>query len=450
MAKNKVIGVIAALVIAGGLAAGGYYYNDHVVSQKVQQDRIIGEQAVAAQTSSQATTQTSTQTEAVKQVKTADDQIVKVDDQQEKKEQADVNQDEQTATKDADQAKVAQDNAKKAEATVQKDQEVVNKDQAKNDSTKATTEQTTVQKTEQQVKQDEATAKVDQAKAQAAAQAEQIAKDKVAKDQAAAKAEAAQASKVTSATVAVGPTNTAIVPNGNIIQSAKAYAVPANEVNQMVNGKYPGNQKEIFLTFDDGPSVTNTPKILNTLKKYGVHATFFVLGSELQSQASKNVIKEEIMDGNAIADHSYSHSYTKLYPGNTVNVSAFMNEFNATNDILRSVLGKNFNARVVRMPGGYMSRVYYHDKNLPALNAAFNEAGIASVDWNAETGDATGRAYSPSELVQNAEKETKGYDHIVLLMHDIKSNTAAALPQLIEYYKSHGYAFKVISNTGIN
>ncbi|MGL4742419.1 MAG: polysaccharide deacetylase family protein [Sarcina sp.] len=422
MSKNKIIGIIVAVVIIGGLAGGGYYYYNHNNSKaKTTQEQVAG---------------VSSTQNPVNQVKEADQQIVKADQVQEQQDIAAEKTSNQTAAKDAEQAKAEESAAKQASAAAAKDQAAQNGTQAKVEQTDAI--------------KDAAQAKIDQNNAAKATAVGVAAENAAQKQENAAQTEQNAEKQVTAGAVAVGPTNTAIVPNGNIITSAKSYAVPANEVNQMVNGKYPGKQKEIFLTFDDGPSAVNTPKVLNTLKQYGVHATFFVLGSEIQSQTDKNIIKDEIMDGNAIADHSYSHSYTKLYPGNSVNVSAFMNEFNATNDILRNVLGKNFNARVVRMPGGYMSRVYYHDKNLPALNSAFSKAGITSVDWNAETGDATGKAYTPSQLVQNAINETKGYNHVILLMHDIKSNTAAALPQLIQYYKSQGYAFKVISNTGIN
>ncbi|MGL4761975.1 MAG: polysaccharide deacetylase family protein [Sarcina sp.] len=392
MASHKVTGIIAALVIAGGLAVGGYYYNDHVISAKIQQDKVISNNT-AATSGSNAETSKQDVSKATENKNTTNETISQKD----------------TIKADAD---------KKAEASE------VAKEKA-----------------------DAAKAKADKEQATKEAQA---AKEAAAKAQVSKNSQVKPVIKPEPAKPAVGPTNNEIVPNGNIITSAKSYAVPANEVNEMVNGKYPGNEKEIFLTFDDGPSVTNTPKVLNVLKEYGVHGTFFVLGSELKSNADKAIVKDEIMQGNAIADHSYSHSYKILYPHNSVDVSTFMKEYNETNDIMRSILGKNFNARVVRMPGGYMSRVYYHDKHLPALNAAFKNAGVTSVDWNAETGDATGKAYTPNELVQNAIKETKGYDHIVLLMHDIKSNTASALPQLIQYYKSQGYEFKVISNTGIN
>ncbi|MGL4453292.1 MAG: polysaccharide deacetylase family protein [Sarcina sp.] len=244
------------------------------------------------------------------------------------------------------------------------------------------------------------------------------------------------------------PNPTDIIPNDNIIYAAKNYAVPANDVATMLAGKSTNKTKEIFLTFDDGPS-KYTPEVLKILKEKGVHATFFVLGSQLaESNEHKDYLKQEILDGNAIANHTYSHNFKTLYPHNSVDVSTFMGEINKTNDIMKSILGNNFNARVLRMPGGYMSRAYYHDKNLPELNSELDKMHITSIDWDAETGDATGKRYTPQQLVNNAIKETKDETHIILLMHDsaTKKTTVEALPELIDYYKSQGYEFKVIEN----
>ena len=242
-----------------------------------------------------------------------------------------------------------------------------------------------------------------------------------------------------------------IVPNGNIIYSAQSYAVPANEVQQMLEGKSKDTQKQVFLTFDDGPS-PNTEKILKILKDEGVHATFFVLGSSIKSEEGKKLLKEEIESGNAIANHSYSHDYRKLYPHNSVDVPVFMNEINTTNDEMRKILGDDFNARVVRMPGGYMSRRYYKDPSLPALNTAFNKEHITSIDWDAETGDATGKKYTAAQILQNVEKQTKNETHVVLLMHDAaaKKQTVETLPEVIQYFKNNGYEFKVISNPTVD
>lgn len=247
------------------------------------------------------------------------------------------------------------------------------------------------------------------------------------------------------------PKPTDIMPNGNIIYAADSYAISADEVEKMLEGKASNNDKEIFLTFDDGPS-ENTREILKILKEEDVHATFFDIGSALKdNKENQELLKQEIDQGNAVAGHSFSHDYKTLYPGNSVDVNKFMSELNETNEIMQSVLGKNFNARVIRMPGGYMSRRYYRDPNLKALDEAFAKDNIVSIDWDAETGDATGRHYTVEQYVENSAKNINTLNHIILLMHDAaaKKETVQALPAIIKFYKEHGYAFKVIKNTPV-
>lgn len=247
------------------------------------------------------------------------------------------------------------------------------------------------------------------------------------------------------------PKPTDIIPNGNIIYAADSYAVSADEVEKMLQGKSTNTDKEIFLTFDDGPS-ENTREILKILKEEDVHATFFDIGSALKdNKENQELLKQEIDQGNAVAGHSFSHNYKILYPGNSVDVNKFMSELNETNEIMKSVLGKNFNARVIRMPGGYMSRRYYRDPNLKALDEAFAKDNIVSIDWDAETGDATGRHYTVEQYVQNSAKNINNLNHVILLMHDAaaKKETVQALPAIIKFYKEHGYAFKVIKNTPV-
>ena len=247
------------------------------------------------------------------------------------------------------------------------------------------------------------------------------------------------------------PKETDIVPNGNIIYGAESYAVSADKVEKMLEGKAEDNNKEIFLTFDDGPS-ENTREILKILKEENVHATFFDIGSALKdNKENQELLKQEIEEGNAVAGHSFSHDYKTLYPGNSVNVSKFMDELDETNNIMRSVLGNNFNARVIRMPGGYMSRRYYRDPNLKALDEAFKKNNIVSIDWDAETGDATGKHYTVEQYVENSAKNINTLNHVILLMHDAaaKKETVQALPAIIKFYKEHGYEFKVIKNTEV-
>ena len=240
-----------------------------------------------------------------------------------------------------------------------------------------------------------------------------------------------------------------VMPGMNITYEADKYAVDAKDVQAMANDTYKGEGKYVFLTFDDGPS-NSTEKILNTLKDKDVHGTFFVLGSSIENDSKRQeYLKEELKSGNAIANHSYSHDFKKLYPGNKLNIDYFMDEFNKTNDIMQSILGGEFDCRVLRMPGGYGTRKYYKDPSLKEFDNTLQENGIINVDWNALDGDAEGKPYSTEQMLNYVKKTSKGKNHVVILMHDAagKEKTVEILPQIIDYYKNDGYEFKVIKNT---
>ncbi|EOU1464550.1 polysaccharide deacetylase [Clostridium perfringens] len=240
-----------------------------------------------------------------------------------------------------------------------------------------------------------------------------------------------------------------VMPGMNITYEADKYAVDAKDVQAMANDTYKGEGKYVFLTFDDGPS-NSTEKILNILKDKDVHGTFFVLGSSIEKDAKRQeYLKEELKSGNAIANHSYSHDFKKLYPGNKLKIDYFMDEFNKTNDIMKSILGGEFDCKVLRMPGGYGTRKYYKDPSLKEFDNTLQENGIINVDWNALDGDAEGKPYSTEEMLNYVKKTSKGKNHVVILMHDAagKEKTVEILPQIIDYYKNEGYEFKVIKNT---
>ena len=240
-----------------------------------------------------------------------------------------------------------------------------------------------------------------------------------------------------------------VMPGMNITYEADKYAVDGKDVQAMANDTYKGEGKYVFLTFDDGPS-NSTEKILNILKDKDVHGTFFVLGSSIEKDSKKQeYLKEELKSGNAIANHSYSHDFKKLYPGNKLKIDSFMDEFNKTNDIMQSILGGEFDCKVLRMPGGYGTRKYYKDPSLKEFDDTLQENGIINVDWNALDGDAEGKPYSTEEMLNYVKKTSKGKNHVVILMHDAagKEKTVEILPQIIDYYKNEGYDFKVIKNT---
>ena len=231
-----------------------------------------------------------------------------------------------------------------------------------------------------------------------------------------------------------------------VSHEGKKYSYDAKKVAEKLNKyDYSNNgEKVVFLTFDDGASKTNTPKILDILKEEDVKATFFVLGQTVENggEEAKNLIKREFEEGHAIANHSYSHDIKKLYPGRTLDIEAFKEDFEKNEKFLQSILGKYFSTRVIRCPGGYMSW-----KGMDPLDKHLEENNMVSIDWNALNADAEGRRKNANELVDYAIKTSKGKEVVVLLMHDTykKEETVKALPSIIKYFKDNGYEFKTLS-----
>ena len=222
--------------------------------------------------------------------------------------------------------------------------------------------------------------------------------------------------------------------NGNI-EKASIDKLNKEQIENIKN-IYKSDEKRVFLTFDDGPSSTVTPIILDILKQENIKATFFVLGNMVKN--NPNMIVREYEEGHYIANHGYSHIYRKIYE----NENKVLEEYEITNKHIQDALGKkDFNSNVFRFPGGsfggYYSEVKTNAKKL------LEEKGIASLDWNALTNDSAGA--NTEELIMKNLKETcGGKNSVVVLMHDApnKKLTAETLPKVISYLREQGFEFK--------
>jgi peptidoglycan/xylan/chitin deacetylase (PgdA/CDA1 family) len=235
------------------------------------------------------------------------------------------------------------------------------------------------------------------------------------------------------------------VPKQNEIKKEEPKAVKLDaetkvEVKDKVENKevekknIPSNEKEAFLTFDDGPTKGITSEILDILKQKQVKATFFVIGKMVES--NKDILLREKEEGHAIANHSFSHDYKYLYadPNN------FVEDINKADAELKNIL-EGYNSKLIRFPGGSFG------KELEIYRQAITDAGYHYIDWNSLNGDAEGKGNWPVEkLVQNIKATSAGKNRLVILMHDapLKQTTVQALPQIIDYLKSQGYSFKTL------
>ena len=198
---------------------------------------------------------------------------------------------------------------------------------------------------------------------------------------------------------------------------------------------YKSEPRRVFLTFDDGPSQTVTPVILDTLKAENIKATFFVLGSRVELNPS--IVKREYEDGHYIASHGYSHVYSQIYSSS----QAVIDEYNKTLTSIRNAIGEpEYNPHLFRYPGGYYGGRYYKIKQEAAV--LLEQNNIAYIDWNALTADAAGNT-TQEQFIAELEKTVPKHNTIVALMHDAggKKATAESLPQIIAYFRERGFEF---------
>ena len=208
-----------------------------------------------------------------------------------------------------------------------------------------------------------------------------------------------------------------------------------SQIENIYNGE---EGKRVFLTFDDGPSSEVTPYILDILEKYDIKATFFVLGNRVK--ANPELVKREYEEGHYIANHGYTHKYSKIYES----VDSVLEEYNRTENLIREAIGNSsYSSNLFRFPGGSKGGTYEEIKK--EARKKLKETGIAYLDWSALTYDAGG-ADCKEEILTNLKETINGWDNVVILMHDAadKKITYETLEDVIKYLQDEGYAFKNI------
>ena len=240
---------------------------------------------------------------------------------------------------------------------------------------------------------------------------------------------------------------TTLKPGSNHNIAAVDYAYDVTAVRNTIKGYSQEVQgKIVFLTSDDGIDDNLTPQVMDTLTAYGVPATFFHIGYTI-TEENADILKRQIKEGHAIASHSLSHNFNLLYPGRVPNQEQIVSEVQQTNANFQAILGKDFNTRVFRYPGGHMSW-----NGLEATDTSLANLGMEWIDWNMLTGDAEPLAVRPTTsegmmaYLDGSQKYFPETEVKVVLMHDTagKELTAQTLPQIIEYYQNQGYTFGVL------
>ena len=179
------------------------------------------------------------------------------------------------------------------------------------------------------------------------------------------------------------------------------------------------NRKVVALTFDDGPNPATTNQALDTLSKYGIKATFFVLGKNVSG--NEEILKRMKADGHVIGNHSWSHPVLSK-----LSLDEAKKQITDTEDALTKVLGSS--SKLMRPPYGAIT-----DDIRNSLDLSFIMWDVDSLDWKSK---------NEASILTEIQREVKNGS--IILMHDIHTESVNALPKVIDYLKGQGYDFVTI------
>ena len=175
------------------------------------------------------------------------------------------------------------------------------------------------------------------------------------------------------------------------------------------------SSKVVYLTFDDGPIPDCTPQVLDILAQYGVKATFFMVGENVERYPQ--LLKRVRAEGHAVGNHTYHH-----LKGYKTCTHTYLQDAREANSLLQTHL--------FRPPHG---RMKYSQKK------ALREEGYTIYLWDVLTHD-----YNPRYSVEKMFAVVKRYTRngSIIVMHDSlksKDRMLVLLPQLIEWLHAEGY-----------
>lgn len=191
-------------------------------------------------------------------------------------------------------------------------------------------------------------------------------------------------------------------------------------------------EKAIYLTFDDGCIPQITPQVLDILDRYGVKATFFCVGDNIEKYPE--VFQQLIVAGHAVGNHTYHH-----LPGWHTATKDYLADVARTDAVIDSHLPQNIAARRVRLFRPPYGRMRFAQKRQLLQSHRI-------VLWDVLTHDYS-KAYTPQQIMCAIRSYSRAGS--VVVFHDsLKAgkNMLAVLPQALDYWLKEGYVLRTLDN----
>lgn len=214
------------------------------------------------------------------------------------------------------------------------------------------------------------------------------------------------------------PLLAAILVIGSMVLFYGSYYINSGFYVKVVSGAET-DQKQIAISFDDGPSPDFTPRVLAILQEKNVPAAFFCIGRQVELYP--RVLQQVHEQGHIIGNHSYSHG--KLF--DLLGTEKMYRDLQQMNAVTRQAIGVT--PLLFRPPYGVTN---------PNLAKAIKKAGFVTVGWNIRSLDTI--TSDADKLLQRVLKQVK--PGAVVLFHDTCAVTVTMLPVFIDTLKAQGYA----------
>ncbi|MEL7274415.1 MAG: polysaccharide deacetylase family protein [Pseudomonadota bacterium] len=183
--------------------------------------------------------------------------------------------------------------------------------------------------------------------------------------------------------------------------------------------------KEVILTFDDGPIAGKTPRILDTLKREGVKATFFYVGR--MARAYPKLVRRVVREGHTLAHHTWGHNRLPKYS----TASARKHIDRGIARLQKIAYGDaSTTPRIPFFRYPYLARNKRTDGIIRAKRMVAFGANIDALDW---------KRWSPDRVHNHIMRRLRAEGRGIILMHDIQARTAKMLPRLLRSLKREGY-----------
>ena len=188
--------------------------------------------------------------------------------------------------------------------------------------------------------------------------------------------------------------------------------------NEAVQGLFYNDrfEKQVALTFDDGPHPVNTPKVLDILKEYGVKGTFFVTGNN--AERYPELIRRIVKEGHTLGNHTFAHpDLAKM------SEAEVLNELSRTQRAVDKALGKHYELEQVRPPYGSMDA---------EVKSAISKGDDTAILWNVDSNDWRYKN-DDAKILENvfAGSSSVYVRGGVILFHDIHPQTVRVLDDVI-------------------